>query len=71
MTSHYTRDHVGEHDYVWIPITTSTDGDSLEVPVFNVINQLNLGSKIVGITSDVRTNLEICKVILESNFDNT
>ena len=38
--------------------------------VGNVTNQFNLGSKIVGITSDGRANLSTCKAILESNFDN-
>ena len=50
---------------------TSTYGDSIVVPVGNVINQFSLGLKLVGITSESRTNLSICKAILEGNFDNT
>ena len=53
-----------------MPITTSTDDDIIAVPVDNVFNQFSLGSKLVGITSDGGTDLAICKVILESNFDN-
>ena len=52
-------------------ITTSTDGDSIEVSVGNVINHFNLEYKRVGITSDRGTNLARCKAILESTFDNT
>ena len=53
-----------------MPITTSTDDDIIAVPVDNVFNHFSLGSKLVGITSDGGTDLAICKVILESNFDN-
>ena len=53
-----------------MPTITSTDGENLAVPVGNVINQFNLGSKLVGIASDVVTNLARCKDILESTFDN-
>ena len=49
----------------------NTDGESLAVPVSNVINQFSLGMKVVVITSDGGTNLAICKAILESTFDNT
>ena len=52
-----------------MPITASTDGGILAVLVSNVINQFSLGLKLVGITSDGRTNLARCKAILESNFD--
>ena len=52
-------------------ITASTDGDIILVLVGNIINQINLVPKIVAITSDGGTNLEICKAILESNFDRT
>ena len=52
-----------------MPVTTSTDGYSLVVLVGNVINQFNLGLKLVGITSDGGTNLATCKAILESNFE--
>ena len=71
MTKHYIREHVREHSHIGMPITTSTYVDVLEVPVGNVINQFNLGSKLVGITSDGGTNLATCKAILESTFDNT
>ena len=71
MTEHYTRDHVRDHDHIVMPITTSTFGESISVTVGNVINQFNLGSKIVGITSDGGTNLVRCKAVLESTFDNT
>ena len=71
MMASYTREHVREHDHIGMPITTSTDVDSIAVPVSNVINQFSLGSKLVGITSDGGTNLARCKAILESNFDNT
>ena len=54
-----------------MPVTPSTDGEIIEVPVGNLINQFNLGSKLFGITSDGRTNLATCKAILKSNFDNT
>ena len=54
-----------------MPITISTDGDSIAVPVGNVINQFDLVSKLVGITSDGRTNMSTWKSILESTFDNT
>ena len=70
MTAHYTSDHVREHAHIGIPITTSTDGESLAVTVGNVINQFNLGPKLVGITSDGGNNLAICKAILESAFVN-
>ena len=52
-----------------MPVTTSTDGYSLVVLVGNVINQFNLGLKLVGITIDGGTNLATCKAILESNFE--
>ena len=71
MTAHYTSDNFREHDHIDMPITTSNDGEVLAVPVGNVTNKVNLGSKLVGITSDGRTILAICKAILESNFDNT
>ena len=71
MTAHYTREHFKEYAHIGMPITTSTDGKSLEVTLDNVTNQFNLGSKLVGITSDGRTNLAICKAILESTFDIT
>ena len=70
MTVYYTCDHVREHAHIGVPITKSTDGESLAIPVGNVINQFNLGSKLLGITSDGRTNLVTCKTILENNFDN-
>ena len=68
--THYTHDHVREHACIRMPITTSIDEEIPEAPVNNVINQLNLGSKLVGKTSDGRSNLAMCKAILESNFDN-
>ena len=71
MTAHYTREHFKEYAHIGMPITTSTDGKSLEVTLDNVTNQFNLGSKLVGITSDGGTNLAICKAILESTSDNT
>ena len=71
MTAHYTHGHVKEHDHIKMPITTSTDGESVAVPFGNVVNQFNLGSKLVSITSYFRTNLATYKAILESNFDNT
>ena len=54
MTAHHTREHVREHAHIGTPITTSTDGESLAVPIGNVINQFNLESKLVGITSDLQ-----------------
>ena len=66
MTAHYTRDHVRDHANIIIPIKTSTDG----VMVGNVINQFNIGYKLVSITRDGGTNLATCKAILESTFDN-
>ena len=71
MTAHYTREHFKEHAHIRIPITTSTDVDSLAVTFGNAINQFSLGSKLFGITSDGGTNLATCKAILEINFDNT
>ena len=71
ITAQYKRDYVRENANIGMPITTSTDGESLAVLVDNVINQFNLGSKLVGITSDGGTNLATCKVISEINFDNT
>ena len=71
ITSHYTRDNVREHAQIGMLITTSTDGESIKFPVSNVINQLSLGSELVGITSYDGTNLAICKDTLESTFDNT
>ena len=71
MTANYKREHFREHDHIRIPITKSTGGESLSVPVSNAIKQFNLGPKLVGITSDGRTNLSRCKAILESTFDNT
>ena len=71
MTANYTCDHVRKNAQIGRPITTSTDGDSLVVTVSNAINHFSLGSKLVCITSDGRTNLTSCKVILESNSDNT
>ena len=71
MTANYTPEHVRENAHISIPITTSNNGDSLAVPVSNVINQFGLGSKTVYITCDGRTNLAICKAILESIFEHT
>ena len=70
IKAHYTRDHVREHAHISMPIKTSTYGESLAATVGNLINQFNLGSKLVGVTSYGRTNLAACKAILESNFDN-
>ena len=70
LKAHYTCDHVREHANIEMPITTSTDGDSIEVTVYNVISQFNLRSKLFGITSDGRTNLTRCKAILDNTFDN-
>ena len=53
-----------------MPIKTSTGGEVLVVSVGYVINQFNLWSKLVGITSDGGTNLATCKAILEITFDN-
>ena len=71
MTEHYTRDHAGEHAHTGMPITTSTNGESISVTVLNVINNFSLGSKLIDVTIDDGTNLERFKAILESNFDNT
>ena len=71
MTAHYTLDHVKEHAHIGMPITTSTDGESIAVPVGNLINQFSLGSKLVSTASYGGTNLDRCKAILESTFDNT
>ena len=71
MTAHYTCDNYREHYHTRMSITTSTDGESLAGPVGNEINYFNLGSKIVGINSNGRTNLAACKDILESTFYNT
>ena len=67
----YTREHVREHAYIVIPITESTDGESLTVMVSNIISQLDLGLKLVGITSDGGTNLVRFKDILGSTFEKT
>ena len=71
MTEHYTHENFRENAQIRVPVTTSTYGESLVVPVVNLINQFGLSSKLVGINSDGRTNLARCKSILESNFDNT
>ena len=71
MMAHYTCEHVREHVSISIPITTSTDGEIISVPVGNVINKFSLGSKLVGITSDGGTNLARCKDILDITFDKT
>ena len=71
MMAHYTVDHVRDHAHTRMPITTSNYGESLAVPVGNVINQFNLVSKLVGIASNSENNLARCKDILESTFDNT
>ena len=71
MTEHYTHENFRENAQIRVPVTTSTDGESLVVPVVNLINQFSLSSKLVGINSDGRTNLAIFKAILESTFDNT
>ena len=70
MMDHFAREQSREYANIGMTITTSTDGESLAVPVRTFINQLILGKKLVGITSDDGINLEICKEILESNFDN-
>ena len=54
MTAYYTRNHVRDKAHIRIPITTSTNGESLAVQIGNVINQFNLAPKISGITSDDR-----------------
>ena len=69
--AHYTNDNIREHYNIRMPITTSTDGDSLAVTVSNIINQFSMGSKLVVINSDGGTNLARFKSILESTFDNT
>ena len=71
ITADYTHNHDRWPYHIGMIITTSTDGDSLVVPIGDLINQFNLGSKLAGITSDSGTNLEICKAFLEINFDNT
>ena len=71
MTAHYTRDHIRENSQIRMPITTSTDSEIIEVPVGNIINIFNLGSKLVDITSDGGTNLVTRKSILEIIFNNT
>ena len=71
MIAYYTRDRFREHARIGMPITTSTDCESLVVLVGNLINQLNLGSKMVCISNDGRTNLARCRDILESTFENT
>ena len=68
MTANYTLENIREHDHIRIPITISTDGDSILVPVSNVINHFSLGLRLVDITSDGGTNMSICKAILESSF---
>ena len=35
MTAHYTCENSREHDHISMPITKSTDGESLAVPVGN------------------------------------
>ena len=71
MTEYYTREHVRDHDHIGILITPSTYGESFAGLLGNVINQFNLGSKLVGITSVEGTNLARCEAILQSNFDST
>ena len=68
MIAYYTRDRFREHAHIGMPITTPTDCESLVVLVGNLINQLNLGSKMVCISNDGRTNLARCRDILESTF---
>ena len=70
MVEIYTRDNVRDHTHIGIPITTSTDGEILAYTIVNVIHQFNLVSKLVGITSDGKTNLATGYDILESSFDN-
>ena len=70
MREYYAHDHVRDHAHIKMPITTSNDDESLEVPIGNLNNLFNLGSKIVVITSDGETNLATCKSILENTFDN-
>ena len=70
MTENYTREHVRDNYHTGMPIETSTDGNSIVVPVSNVMNQFSLGLKLVGITSDGGTNMSRCTAILEINVDN-
>ena len=65
MAVQYTREHVREHSHVYITITASTNVEVFSVSVGNVINHFNLGSKIVGITSDGGTNLVTRKATLD------
>ena len=43
MTAHYIQDSVREHAYIRMPITTSTYGKSLAVPVVSVIKKFISG----------------------------
>ena len=70
MTAHYTCVDVSDNAHIGVTLTSSTDGDSLEVLLSDVINQFSLGSKIVHIPSDGGPNLARCKAISESTFDN-
>ena len=53
-----------------MPSTTATDGVSQSLPVMEVVENLGLEAKIVGITSDGGGNLLIFKDALESNYTN-
>ena len=57
MTAHYICDNVMGHGHIRMFTKISTDGESLAVPFDKVSNQFNLGSKLVGITSDGGPNL--------------
>ena len=57
MTAHYICDNVRGHGHIRMFTKISTDGESLAVPFDKVFNQFNLGSKLVGITSDDGPNL--------------
>ena len=70
MTAHYICDNVRGHGHIRMFTKISTDGESLAVPFDKVFNQFNLGSKLVGITSDGGPNLARWNAILDIIFDN-
>ena len=65
LTAHYCIGPERNNIHIGMPYTTATDGVSLPLSVIEVVKNVGLEAKIVGITSDDSGNIRICREALE------
>ena len=70
LTAHYCRGLERKNTEIGMSSITATDGVPLFLSIREVVDNFFLKSKIVRITSDGGSNLQVCRNAMESKYTN-